>query len=141
MKNKSINNTIDVFFISFLPFLKLIIKKNRFMNLKAIFIPANFWSRRTLKSGKLFNKLAIFEHLFVKTDNIRSGNVSPNIPKSLPLKREKFFPLIFSDYRVKCGIWDQKLKSMTSGRKRGKSGLQVPPNVHSKIALGGSDYW
>jgi len=51
----------------------------------------------------------------VKTDNIKSGNVSPKIPKSLPLKREKFFPLIFSDYRVKCGIWDQKLKSMISG--------------------------
>jgi len=64
----------------------------------------------------------------VKTDNIKSGNVSPKIPKSLRLKREKFFPLIVSDYRVKCGIWEQKLKSMTSGSTKRNFPLPIFQN-------------
>jgi len=51
----------------------------------------------------------------LETDILKSGNVLHNIPEKLPLKREKLIPLNLTDYQMKCSIWSQKLKSMSSG--------------------------
>ena len=56
----------------------------------AYFMPYLTIIRRILKTSKLLNKLAIFKHSFVKTDNIKSGNGLPKSPESLPLKQKKF---------------------------------------------------
>ena len=42
--------------------------------------------------------------MLVKSNTIKSGNDLHKNPEKLPLKREKLFPLSFSDYRVKCSI-------------------------------------
>jgi hypothetical protein len=53
--------------------------------------------------------------MYLETDILKSGNVLHNIPEKLPLKREKLIPLNLTDYQMKCGIWSQKLKSMSTG--------------------------
>jgi len=57
---------------------------------EANFIPLICISPKFQETSKLLNKLAIFKHSFVKTDNIKSGNDLPQSPKLLPLKEKKF---------------------------------------------------
>jgi hypothetical protein len=53
-------------------------------------MPTNTYLRIMSETSKLLNKLAIFEHSFVKTNNIKSGNDLHKSPEMLPLKEKNF---------------------------------------------------
>jgi hypothetical protein len=46
--------------------------------------------RIKLETSEFLNKLAIFKHSFVKTDNIKSGNDLPIFPETLPAGLKTF---------------------------------------------------